>query len=370
MQRRPLVDAVTAEVEAGRLPGAVLLLEEAGAVSEFIFGVRNPTTREPMTSDTLFWAASMTKPVTAAVTLMLVEDGKLDLDDPLERHVEEFGSATVGLDSAPLRRSIRIRDLMSHTAGIIEGSLGDSALHALYYAAVGNGITDLTGPEYVRRLAALPLFNQPGAMWHYGFGFDVLGHLLERLSGMRLGDLMRTRLFEPLGMCDTSFGVPSARAGTYATSFSRDPSTGLPSPMPDLRRLRFDVGGLGLVTTAGDYMRFAHMLLRGGEADGRRLLSEAAINEMTTNSLPKSARGHPSDINPLLAGYGFGLGVAVAGNGDYTWPAFSGTNWWNSPSGETTVVWMAHTPSLLRYRYRALLQRFLGSARPGAFATS
>ena len=355
MELERIVSALAEDVQSGLLPGGVLLVSQGARVSESVLGFRDATATMPMTPDTLFWAASMTKPLTAVLSLILVQDGALSLTDRVDTFLPEFRDQVVGLDRRPLRRPILIRDLLMHTSGIVEGALGDTSLHRQYFDAVRNGITPLDGSEFTHALAELPLMHQPGEFWHYGFGYDVLGQVLERITGVRLAELMAARLFAPLGMRDSTFALTALNRSRLAEAFPTDPLTGDSSPLPDVSVMRFDSGGVGVFTTAHDYASFGRFLLGEGESVSS-LLDPFLIKHMTSDLLTPKIQGGPSDINPLLHGYGFGLGVAVSPSGDYSWPGFSGTNWWNAPNRGIGVVWMAHTPSPIRYRFRQALR--------------
>jgi len=317
-----------------------------------------------MTTDSLFWLASMTKPITTVGALRLYEQGKLLLDDEVSAHLPALADRQVGVvdDGAdprtvrlvPAHRQPAIHDLLQHTSGIVEGLLGTTPVHELYAKAVGDGMTDLAADEFVERLSRVPLLHQPGKVWHYGWGLDLVGFIIESLSGQTLGSFLRDQIFDRLGMRDTSFGVPDDQRHRYAVALSHDPDTGLPQQLPDLSRARFDSGGAGLVGTAGDYLRFAQMLLQHGRLGPARILGRKTVEHMTSDRLmPGTDTHHLARMR--FAGYGFGQGLAVrrpsAGAtapgsvGDMTWPGAGGTYWWADPREELAVVFAAHTPS-------------------------
>ncbi|WP_188316802.1 serine hydrolase domain-containing protein [Solihabitans fulvus] len=362
------------EIAAGRLPGAVLGIVRGGRIAHFeALGHRDPQRGVPMTADTLFWIASMTKPITTVGALLLHEQGRLVLDIPIGDHLPQFADRRVADLAAwpgegapiPTRAAARqptILDLLRHTAGIPEGMLGDSPVHALYTDAVGDGMTTLTGPEYLDRLSGLPLLHDPGTTWHYGFGLDLLGLIIESIAGESLGAYLRSRVFEPLGMHDTTFGVPEDRRDRYAAAFPADPETGAPQELPDLSVAAFDSGGAGLVSTAADYLRFVQLLLAGGDADTGRLLGRKTVDYMLADQLDQD-----TDVRRLARpgwnpGHGFGLGLAVRRRqggastpgsvGEVTWPGAAGTNWWADPAEDLGVVFMAHTPSRIQSHYQ------------------
>jgi len=365
-----LEGAVAREIAEGRMPGAVIAIYLNGtAAYQKAFGFRDKAKGVPMTEDTLFWAASMTKPVTVAGILRLAEDGRISLADPIEVYLPEFRNPLLldlsagASQPTPAKRVPRIIDLMTHVAGMVEGELGSTPVHRLYYDAFGDGMTDLTGNEFIARLASLPLANEPGDVWHYGFGIDLLGLVIERLTGEKLSDYLEREIFMPLGMRHTTFGVPSAESERYAQPLAADPFTGQAQTLPSLSRARFQSGGAGLVTTAADYLRFAAMLAEGGCFNKVQVLSRKSVELMLADHVSERADcSRIAEIEPTLSGYGFGLGVAVrlsAGGspvpgtvGDVTWPGSSGATWWASPQDRLAVVCMAHTPGKAKHYYR------------------
>jgi CubicO group peptidase (beta-lactamase class C family) len=354
---------VDAEIAAGRLPGVVLAIARGGdVVRHRAFGYRDPATGVPMTTDTLFWIASMTKPVTTVGALLLHERGLLDLDAEVGEYLPAFAHRRVWDRTAPARpgdvparpaaRQPTVLDLLRHTAGLPEGMLGDTPVHALAVDAVGDGMTALTAAEYAGRLAALPLLHDPGTEWHYGWGLDLVGIVVESLTGERLGEYLHREVLEPLGMTDTTFGVPPSARERYATDVVTDLTTGARRALPDLSVARFDSGGAGLVGTAGDYLELVRMLLARGVSRGRRLLGSATVDLMLSDRLAPGV-----DVTDLWRpgwnpGYGFGLGVAVrrAGSsgpgspGEVTWPGAAGTFWWADPAEDLGVVVLGHLP--------------------------
>jgi CubicO group peptidase (beta-lactamase class C family) len=345
-----LAEFITAQVAAGRLPGAVVGIVHRGQVVLFeAFGFRDRAREVPMTTDTLFWIASMSKPITAVGALLLVERGQLVLDEPISTYLPQFG----GKPTQPT-----VLDLLRHTAGMPEGLLGDSPVHKLYAEAVGDGMTDLTGDEFIGRLSALPLLHEPGRAWHYGWGLDLTGLIIESLLGKSLGDFLRDEVFTPLSMTDTTFGVPAGHGDRFA-----HPSPG--QVLPDLSIARFHSGGAGLVSTAGDYLRFVQMLLD----KGKPLLGRKTVEYMLSDQLvpgTDTSRLEKPGWNP---GHGFGIGLAVRRRvggvptpgsvGEVTWPGAGGTTWWADPSEELGVVVMAHTTAKIEPQIRALVVRSL-----------
>jgi CubicO group peptidase (beta-lactamase class C family) len=372
-----IAPTLKAEIEAGRLPGAVVAIGRRGSlIYHQAFGYRDPVAGVPMSTDTLFWAASMTKPMTVVGALMLYEQGRLLLNDSLERYLPQFKNMQVAkvvgdtIEQVPALQQPTILDLMRHTAGIIEGYLGSTPVHKLYVDAVDDGMTDYTEPEFVERLARLPLFNQPGELWHYGFGLDLLGQIIEGLTGQSLSAYLWAQLFAPLGMTETSFGLPPEKQARYAQPLPTDPATGRPQALPDLSRARFASGGAGVVTTASDYLRFALLLASKGAYAPNPLLGRKTFDYMLADQLgPEVDHSRLAALDPLLAGYGFGLGLAVrratgiaptpGSIGEVSWPGAAGTYWWADPREELAVVFMAHAPARARFGRNSQLIRAL-----------
>jgi CubicO group peptidase (beta-lactamase class C family) len=353
---------LAAEVDTGRLPGVVVAVARGDEVAVHeAFGYRDAAAGEPMTTDTLFWIASMTKPVTTAGALLLHEQGRLVLDAPVGEYLPELAGRRVWdrdadaapgapLPTRPARRQPMVLDLLRHTAGMPEGMLGDTPVHGRYEAALGDGMTDLAADAYVERLAALPLLHDPGAEWHYGWGLDLAGIAIERITGEALGGYLTRAVLGPLGMTDTTFGVPDGARARYAATDVPLPAGGTWT-LPDLGRARFHAGGAGLVATAGDYLRFARMLARGGATPDGRLLGRKTAELMCTDRLEPG-----TDVTDLWRpgwnpGYRFGLGLAVRGvagttgpgtPGEVTWPGAAGTFWWADPHEDLAVVVLAH----------------------------
>ncbi|MFI5783624.1 serine hydrolase domain-containing protein [Nocardia sp. NPDC051570] len=347
---RILDEALTDEVTAGRMPGAVVAIARAGRLAHLrAVGYRDAAAGVPMTTDTLFWIASMTKPVVAAGALTLYEQGRLLLTDPLAEHLPEFADQQVAVvdpvtDAMKLvdpARPPQVYDLLRHTSGIIEGLLGTTPVHRLYAEAVGDGVSGHTGQEFIDRLARLPLLHQPGAEWHYGLGFDLTGLIIERLCGTTLHAFLRERILDPLGMHDTTFAVPEGHSDRLARPRIRDRS-----------HVRFDHGGSGLYGTATDYLRFAQMLLGAGQLGATRVLGRKTVELMTTDQLdPRTDTQRLETMADWSRGYGFGLGLAVRGPGgapavgspgEVTWPGAPGTYWWADPREDLAVVLLNH----------------------------
>lgn len=367
--------AMQAEIARGALPGAVLMIARRGRLAYCeAFGDLDPATSKPMPVDALFSIASMTKPLVAAGALMLCEEGRMAVNQPVSHYLPQLAGMRVnppqcdGAAGAPTeaqRREMTIEDLMRHTAGLSYGR-GDRALYARYPFSSDVASTKWTGAEFLAQLAALPLHYQPGTQWEYSFGLDVLGLAIEAVTGQPLARFLDERLFRPLGMADTVFTVPAGQVQRYARALPRDPVSGEPQTLRDgTTPHKFDCGGGCAVSTAADYLRFAQMLLNRGELDGARVLARKTVEFMTSDHLGPEVDLAKLNDYPNIRGYGFGLGVAVrrsAGRGgmpgsagDFHWAGSTGTYFWVDPSEELAVVFMAHAPGAIRYYHRQLL---------------
>src|SRR5580658_3825915 len=385
-----LTDAFERDVAAGTIPGAVVHVARRGrTVYLRAFGYRDRAAEAPMALDAIFRAASMTKPVVVVAALMLAEEGRLQLYHDLAQYLPEFAGVQVGIEHgtgdarelelvAPTR-PITIQDLMRHTSGLTYGAFGDSLVQRAYRAAK---VTDPSqnNAEMSAKLAAIPLASQPGSTWEYSMSIDVLGRVVEVVSGLELDRFIAERITGPLAMHDTTFRLPDADVARLAQP-QIDSATG---QRADLRYLydperpsRWIMGGGGLLTTAADYARFAQLLAGGGALEGTRLLGRSSVALMTSDHLPPGI-GYAS-WTPLLGinaptpalGQGFGLGVAVrtaAGRnpapgsvGDWCWSGISGTYFWVDPAEALVAVLMLQAPPL-RVHYRSLLRNLVYQA--------
>jgi len=382
-----IVPALAAEVEAGRMPGAVIAIARRGRlILHEAVGYLDAARTTPMPRDAIFAIASMTKPVTGVAGLMLWEEGRLGLGDPVERFLPALSNRRVAvltdqvragqgpIETVPAQRSITMLDLMRHTSGITYGGRGTTAVHALYPASSNAAGAGLDSASFLDRLAAAPLLYQPGTVWDYGLSIDVIGLVVEALSGQTLGAFLADRLFRPLGMTDTTFQVPADKASRLARALARDPDTGEAQSVPDrTQALRFECGGGGLASTALDYLRFAQMLLAGGALGDTRILGRKTVEAMRTNRMTPGIENRIADLDVNSDGYGFGLTVAVkeaAGTlmgspGEFYWNGAYGTLWWADPSEDLAVVFMAQVPGLQRRRYRAMVNGLVYQALVG-----
>ena len=384
---------ISATIQAGidkkEIPGAVVLIARHGQIAYFeAFGRRDPETGSPMTRDAIFRIASMTKPVTSIAAMMLVEQGKLNLSDPVSRYLPEFKNVKVGVEAKDAsgkialsletpKHEMTVLDLMRHTSGLTYAFTGKSLVRNEYTKAK-IGDAGATNTQFVSRLASLPLQNQPGMVWDYSHSTDVLGRIVEVLSGQELGQYFSERIFEPLGMKDTGFWTSDPdRQNRIAQAM--DAATGKRVALPDRTRKGWESGGGGLLSTAADYARFCQMLLNGGELDGRRIVSAKSIESMTTDHLPKGIVIHPladpaADVRPAM-GNGFGLGfmVRVADGksplpgsvGDFSWPGIFGTYFWVDPKKDMFAIMMIQVPAAagpIRAKYRNAIRNGVYSA--------
>jgi len=275
-----LSDVLRAEIERGRVPGAVALVARRGKVAYFeSFGVRDPASSAPMHKDTIFRIYSMTKPIVSVAAMMLWEEGQFLLNDALAKYLPEFGRMKVAVardgkvELVLADRDITIQDLLRHTSGLTYEFRGNAPVQKMYVEAKVFR-RNQTNADQAVTLAQLPLMHQPGTRWEYSRSTDVLGRLVEVLSGTSLGEFLSERILTPLGMVDTAFFVPAQNHGRLAEAFPRDPETDAPVQLVEVKeKPRFESGGGGMVSTALDYARFLQMLLNGGRLDAVRLLS-------------------------------------------------------------------------------------------------
>lgn len=379
-----LAKVINADIEKGRLPGAVIAIARKGKLVYYeTFGFRDKANNVAMTKDTIFNIASMTKPMVALAALQLAERGQLLIDDPLSKYFPQFAKMEVAeLDASgdtitgkvPAKQPITLRHLMMHTSGLIYGSRGNTAVHKLYPGSSSTAGTSMDGKELMDKLATLPLMNQPGETWDYGFGLDALGMVVEQVSKQPLSKYFEANIFKPLGMTDTAFFIPADKAARYAKALPNDPDTGNPQSVTPVatQQLKFDCGGGCLSSTVGDYMRFALALLNKGSYGEARILGRKTAEYMLTNQLGPEVKNLMPATDATRADYGFGLGLSVrtvAGRGrvmgsvgDFSWPGASGTNWWADPQEQLAVVFMAHSPGPIRWHYRQAINALVYQA--------
>jgi CubicO group peptidase (beta-lactamase class C family) len=360
-------DYIKNEIMTGKIPGAILLIQQHGKpVYCENFGVRDVATQFSMSADTIFRLYSMSKPITSVAAMMLVEDGKLALDDPVSKYIPAFADVKVGIDQRaengrtalvlePLKRPITIEDLLRHTSGLTYGFSGDSIVRKLYSDAnLFNG--DWTNAEFAERIAKLPLAEQPGTVWDYGHSTDLLGRVVEVVSGKTLYQFEKERLLDPLGMNETAFYVADpAKRPLIAEPMPNDRALGPATMVTDpMQPRKWESGGAGMVGTIGDYARFAQMLLNGGSLSGRRYLKPETIALMTRDHIGPETKIARADRYYPGANSGFGLGFAVRTSvppntswptGEYRWDGVAGTFFFIDPEDDIFAVFMVQTPS-------------------------
>ncbi|MBW4090788.1 MAG: beta-lactamase family protein [Proteobacteria bacterium] len=353
--------ALQARIDAGHIPGAVALIGRGGRIGYLrAFGRRDPAAPDPMTEDAIFRIYSMTKPIVSVAAMMLWEEGRFLLSDPVANYIPAFAEVKLAGGQAP-RRAITIQDLLRHTSGLTYEFRGAGPVHQAY-AAAGIARRDQTSAEQADALAALPLLHEPGTHWEYSRSTDVLGRVVEVIAGAPLDAVLAARVLTPLGMADSGFSVPPGDAGRLATGFARDPESGAAVTLLDVREPpRFLSGGGGMVATAADYARFLAMLADGGRFAGGRLLGRKTLELMTADHLG----GLPAATDLLAPGHGFGLGFAVrlaAGMapfpgsvGSYFWGGAAGTTFWVDPAERMIAVLMIQAPGQ-REHYRVLFR--------------
>jgi CubicO group peptidase (beta-lactamase class C family) len=352
-----ITELMKGDVEKNRIPGAVALVARKGRVAYFEAAGNK--------KDDIFRIYSMTKPFTSVAIMMLRDEGKLDLNDPVSKYIPQLAKLQVGVEKKdpatgqvtlvlePSRRDMTIQDLLRHTSGLTYGVFGTGAVKKMYSDALIDS-SDQTTAEQVEKLSRVPLMFQPGTTWEYGRSTDVLGRVVEVISGKPLSQFLEERVFRPLKMTDTAFYVPANKQGRTAQPFAKDPDTGAAVNLSDTTKMpKYEGGGQAAMSTAMDYARFSQMMLNRGQLNGTRLLARKTVELMTADHLGPIAGPTP--------GYGFGLGFAVrrdagvstsAGSpGDYNWGGFAGTYFWIDPKEELFAVWMMQAPGQ-RLQYR------------------
>ena len=363
-----IAPAMQSYIDSGKLAGMSTLIARNGRIAHFeVQGQRNLEQQLPMEKDTIFRIYSMTKPITAVAALTLWEQGKFHMADPIAWYLPELASLKVYVSGSgenmlleDTEQPIRIIDLFLHTAGFSYGFTG-SEVDKLYRENVPL-MGSMTSDDVLKRLATLPLSHQPGTAWQYGVNIDVLGFLVERLSGKKLGEYMQEVIFEPLEMHDTAFYVPADKMDRFAEVYTPD-QTGKTVWMENEPLGDYSVdpvsqnGGGGLVSTMSDYLRFAQMLLNGGELEGNRILGPKTVEYMRTNHLPKALIPYES----AAPGQGYGLGVSVtvdteqtpflASEGNYGWGGMASTYMRIDPVENLIILGMAQFVPIGFHRY-------------------
>jgi CubicO group peptidase (beta-lactamase class C family) len=355
------------EIATGKIPGAILLLQQHGKPVYYEnFGVRDVATEMSMSADTIFRLYSMSKPVTSVMAMMLVEEGKLKLDDPVSKYIPAFAGMKVGVEKKaedgkvalvlePVNRPVTIKDLLRHTSGLPYGYHGGGMVRELY-AEANLFNSNLNNADFVAKIATLPLVEQPGTVWDYGYSTDVLGRVVEVIAGKTLLQFEKERLLDPLGMTETAFFVADpAKFPRIAEPMPEDRNINPTTQVRDIRQpAKWESGGGGMVGTVGDYARFAQMLLNGGTYDGRRYLKPETIALMASDHIgPETKVARDQNYYPGGSS-GFGLGFAVRTSvppgtswplGEYRWDGVGGTFFFIDPEDDLFGIFMVQTPS-------------------------
>jgi CubicO group peptidase (beta-lactamase class C family) len=370
-----LSDGFKREVDKGTLPGATVLVARRGQIGWFdAIGKQNPAAAAPMAQDSLFRIFSMTKPIVSVGIMMLIEDGHFLLGDPVAKFIPEFASQKVGvehngeLELVPLKRPMTVQDLLRHTSGITYDHTGNGLVQRLYQQSRLRS-RKITNAEHASLVASMPLMCQPGAEWNYSRSTDILGRIIEVVSGKSLSAYLAERILAPLQMAETAFHAGEQNAGRLAEPFPTDPWTGDKVQLFNmLEKPVMESGGGGLVSTTMDYARFSQMLLNGGSLDGNRIVGRKTLELMASDHLSPNVKVD----SPLMpAGHGFGLGFAVRTHtgiapfpgspGQFFWSGMAGTFFWIDPKEDLFAVFMMQGPGQREY-IRSMLRNLVYAA--------
>ena len=359
-------------VDSGQLAGAATLVWKNGAAQTTCYGWRDIERRLPVEDDSIFRIASMTKPITSVAALMLMDEDRVALNDPIARYAPEFSHMRVLRspdgpleETDPAERLITFEDLLTHRAGLTYGAFHRGPIARAYREALGGDIDSHVAPDdWITKLSQLPLIHQPGTMMSYGSATDLLGFLIARIEGEPLGAVLKRRIFDPLGMKDTSFLVPPDKRDRRAAAYGFDDEERLikrttrSGVFVEERpvEMTYESGGQGLWSTVDDYLRFARLFLGDGSVDGVRLLRPEMLARLMTNQLTEAQRASSRLLGrkPFAVGRGFGLGVSVvlepdandmmrrAGVGTVSWPGAFGGWWQADPNNGSVLIFLAH----------------------------
>src|SRR4051794_1393211 len=356
-------DAFKREVDKGTLPGATVLVARRGQIGWFdAIGRQSPAASAPMAHDTIFRIFSMTKPCFSVGIMILVDDGHYLISDPVAKFNPEFADLKVGvenngkLDLVPAKRPITVQDLLRHTSGLTYDHTGNGLVQQLYKGSRLRS-RKITNAEHATMLAAMPLICQPGAEWNYSRSTDILGRIIEVVSGKSLGAFLTERIFAPLQMAETAFHTGEQNAGRLAEPFATDPWNGEKVQLFNmLEKPVMESGGGGLLSTTMDYARFSQMLLNGGSLDGSRIIGRKTLELMASDHLGPDVKVQGTLVP---AGHSFGLGFAMrthqgmapfAGSvGQFFWSGMAGTFFWVDPTEELFAVFMSQGPGQREY---------------------
>ncbi len=368
-------DAFKREIDKGTVPGVTMLVARRGQIGWFeALGRQSPAASAPMAHDTIFRIFSMTKPIVSVGIMMLVEEGRFILSDPVAKFIPEFGDQKVGvenngkLDLVPVKRQMTVQDLLRHTSGLTYDHTGNGLVQQLYQQSRLRS-RKITNAEHATMLAGMPLICQPGTEWNYSRSTDILGRIIEVVSGKSLGAFLTERILAPLQMAETAFHTGEANAGRLAEPFATDPWNGDKVQLFNmLEKPAMESGGGGLLSTTMDYARFSQMLLNGGTLDGSRIIGRKTLELMASNHLGPEVR----IASPLMpAGHGFGLGFAVrtqqgmapftGSAGQFFWSGMAGTFFWIDPAEDLFTVFMMQGPGQREY-IRSMLRNLVYAA--------
>ena len=370
-----LSDAFKREVDKGTLPGATVMVARKGQIGWFdAIGRQSPAEARPMAHDTIFRIFSMTKPIVSVGIMMLVEEGHLLLAEPVAKFIPEFAKQKVGVENngklelVDVQRPMTVQDLLRHTSGITYDHTGNSLVQQLYQQSRLRS-RKITNAEHAAMVAELPLICQPGAEWNYSRSTDILGRIIEVVSGKTLGAFLTERILAPLQMAETAFFTGEENAGRLAEAFPTDPWSGEKVQLFNmLEKPAMESGGGGLLSTTMDYARFCQMLLNGGTLDGNRLLGRKTLELMAADHLSPQVK-IKGDLVP--AGHGFGLGFAVrreagiapflGSKGQFFWSGMAGTFFWIDPLEDLFAVFMMQGPGQ-RQHTRMLVRNLVYAA--------
>jgi len=377
-----IAPALSRQIEAKSFPGAVAIVARKGKIAYFeTVGQLDPTTSAPMPKDAIFRLYSMTKPLTSVAAMMLVEEGRIRLTDPVGMYLPQLAKLDVlvqttdasgkpSFTTVPAQRPMQVYDLLRHTSGLVYGGFTPNARIKELYASANVNWSGVTPQEQLESFAKVPLAHQPGTAWEYGMSTDIAGRVIEAVTGSALGRFLDERIFRPLRMVDTTFHVPSERVKRLAQPLATDKATGKPIALHDVTVApKNDAGGAGAAGTAMDYARFLQMLANGGQLDGQRLLARTTVRQMTSDHL-----GEIKPAMPLLApGYGFGLGFAVrradglngapGSAGEFNWGGAGGTTFWVDPKEQLVAVLMTQAqPGPWQREFKELFRQLVYQA--------
>ncbi|WP_050383317.1 serine hydrolase domain-containing protein [Bradyrhizobium pachyrhizi] len=369
------------EIASERVPGAVVAIARDGKLVHYkAYGQLDPPKGTSMRLDAIFALASMTKPMVAVAGLSLTEQGRLPLRAKLTDYYPQFANMKVAvpqpdgsLEFEAQSSPIYIHDLYRHTSGLTYGAPNSSDQVARLYPEFAAPPIKGDKEAFIEGITKLPLAHQPGTEFEYGFSTDVLGAVVEQVSGQRMGDYLADNLWKPIGMLDATFHLSTSQRERLARPFPNDPLTGKPQSIELLGSpTRFDCGGACAFATVGDYVRFGQMLLNGGELDGQRVLGPKTVHHMISNHLGPEIKNKVGNVEPHRAGFGFGLGVAVRisdglsavpGNpGEFTWTGAYGTQFFCDPKERLIVVVGTAAPGEIRKYYREQVQNIVYAA--------